>query len=154
MQHSASRPHLPITPGGQQSIQFYTPCASLAWLPGLNDASCASQPATRNANAPNGGDPDPEMRDRLKAIESAVLAMTGKCETTEKTAPLPPPKPSGEPCHKWNAGNCTYPRCRHTHACSSCGGPPHPVIKCLSQNFAISGPQVAGKHFRPQSRPY
>ena len=99
------------------------------------------------------GDPDPDMRDRLKAIESAVLAISSKSEATEKAPPIPPPKPSREPCRKWNAGSCTYPRCRHTHACSSCGGP-HPVLKCPSQGFATAGPQLAGKHFRPQSRPY
>ena len=74
------------------------------------------------------GDPDPGMKDRLRAIESAVLALTG----ARSERPKQPPqqlKPSGEICRKWNAGNCTFPRCRHIHACSNCQGS-HPAVKC------------------------
>lgn len=99
------------------------------------------------------GDPDPDLRDRLKAIESAVLAFTSKGEGTDKSPFPPPPKPSGELCRKWNAGNCTYPKCRHTHACSSCGGL-HPAIKCPSLSGTTAGPHPTGKYFCPQSRPY
>ena len=92
------------------------------------------------------GDPDPDMRDPLKAIESALLAMAGKNEPLPNARPLPPLPPSREPCRKWNAGSCMYPRCRHTHACSVCRGP-HPASKCStrgSQQTGGIGPHATG----------
>ena len=56
------------------------------------------------------GDPDPGMKDRLKAIESVVLAMTGKPDPVKAASTV---KPSGEPCWKWNSGGCSYPK----HSC-------------------------------------
>jgi len=55
------------------------------------------------------GDPDPEMKDRIKAIETAVLALTAKPATVPKPTNPPPVRPSGEPCRKWNSVGCTYP---------------------------------------------
>ena len=74
------------------------------------------------------GGPDPEMKDRLKVLETAVLAMTSKQDQAAKLNHQPI-KPSGKPCWKWNGGECTYPRCRHSHVCSRCGGN-HPATKC------------------------
>ena len=101
------------------------------------------------------GDPDPEVKDRLKAIETAVLAITNKQESSPKPGIQPSVKPSGELCRKWNSGSCTYPRCRHTHACSVCGGN-HPAVKCGTVHKTPSGqtPGPPGKHFRPPTWPY
>ena len=41
-------------------------------------------------------DPDPEMKDRLKTLESALLAWTRQDDSNKP--PLHPPKPSGETC--------------------------------------------------------
>ncbi len=43
------------------------------------------------------GDPDPGMRERLKSIEAAVVAMTAKPTGAPRHPGYPPPKPSGEP---------------------------------------------------------
>ena len=104
------------------------------------------------------GDPDPEMKDCLKAIETAVLAITNKQDPLQKATIQPPvAKPSGELCRKWNSGNCTYSRCRHTHACSICGGN-HPATKCGSvpptQQPMGQSSSTTGKHFRTSARPY
>lgn len=103
------------------------------------------------------GDPDPEVKDRLKAIETAVLAITSKQDPAQKLSNQPNTKQSGELCRKWNSGSCTYPRCRHTHACSTCGGN-HPAIKCgaVQQTQPPTGhtPGQPGRHFRPPTRPY
>ena len=65
------------------------------------------------------GDPDPGMLDRLKAIETAVLALTSKPPTMSvamsRTALV---RPSNELCRKWNSKNCTYLRCRYNLVCS------------------------------------
>ena len=102
------------------------------------------------------GDPDPEMKDRLKAIEAAVLALTSD-NTDRSKQPPSAPRPSGEVCRKWNAGTCTYPRCRHSHVCSNCQGS-HPAVKC-PRRFSprppvglANTPAMASKPFQP--RPY
>ena len=104
------------------------------------------------------GDPDPEMKDRLKAIESVVVAMTARPQDRPKPQTPPTARPSGEPCRKWNAGSCTYPRCRHSHLCSTCQGS-HPAVLCPSRsNYRPQGghptnPVGAGP--KPyQNRPY
>ena len=33
-------------------------------------------------------------------------------------------------CHQWNFGTCTFPNCRHKHACSGCGGS-HKANTCV-----------------------
>ena len=54
-------------------------------------------------------DPDPDVTSRMKSPRAAAAGL--------------PVHPSGETCRKWNsATGCTFPRCRHSHACSSCGG--------------------------------
>jgi len=102
------------------------------------------------------GDPDPEMKDRIKAIETAVLALTAKPATIPKPTNPPPVRPSGEPCRKWNSVGCTYPRCRHSHICSGCGGN-HPVVSCAARQAyqGHSGPPgYTQKHFAAANRPY
>jgi len=43
--------------------------------------------------------------------------------------------PTGElRCHRYGAGNCTFPSCSYSHSCAKCGGA-HPVVEC---------PQMAG----------
>ena len=102
------------------------------------------------------GDPDPGMKDRLKAIEAAVLALTGG-NTDRPKQPPPALRPSGEICRKWNAGSCSYLRCRHSHRCSNCQGD-HPAVKCpgrfsLQSPAGPAGPAATGpKPFKP--RPY
>ena len=74
-----------------------------------------------------GGDPDPEMQDRLKALESLVLAMAKKGDGREQ--PAVTIKPSAEPCRNYNSTGCTYPRCRYSHTCVVCTGN-HPATRC------------------------
>ena len=92
------------------------------------------------------GDPDPDMGDRLKIIESAVLALTGGQQGKQKSDP-PAAKPSGEFCRKWNSGGCSYPRCRHSHSCSNCQGN-HPAVKCSARRFSSPAGQPS---FSPNS---
>jgi len=100
------------------------------------------------------GDPDPEMRERLKAIETAVLAITAKPGLPR---PLPtsgaPAKPSGELCRKFNTVGCTFPRCRHNHTCSSCGAK-HAAFECPNRQAQDSYRQAGPKHFPTPNRPY
>lgn len=105
------------------------------------------------------GDPDPGMKDRLKAIETAVLALTGKQDQTAKPS-LPAVRPSGEPCRKWNSVGCTFPRCRHSHVCSSCWGN-HPASKCTmrpsyhghGQGTSNRANMPPGRQFPPPNKP-
>ena len=82
------------------------------------------------------GDPDPDVSSRMRTLETAVIALAGP-GTGSSAGGSPraaaaglPVHPSGETCRKWNsATGCTFPRCRHSHTCSSCGGgsPGHPL---------------------------
>ena len=78
------------------------------------------------------GDPDPGVRERLRAIEKVVLSLAPE---GRKPSPPPPPRggrqdrPSGEVCRLFNDNRCTYPWCRHAHVCSGCGGA-HMVLAC------------------------
>ena len=74
------------------------------------------------------GDPDPELKDQLKAIETAVLMMTSKKKQAAKLNQQGI-KPSGEPYRKWNRVGCMYPRSCHSNLYSSCGDN-HLATKC------------------------
>ena len=97
------------------------------------------------------GDSDPGLPERFKAIENAVLALTS-------TSPLSQ-KPGIEPCRLWNRNRCTYPKCRHLHQCSNCGGK-HPLVSCpTAQSTSTSLTQggsasTSSKHFFGSARPY
>ena len=100
-------------------------------------------------------DPDPEMKDRLNTLESALLAWTRWDDSNRP--PLHPPKPSGETCRKWNTTGCTLPRCRHSHTCSTCGGD-HPAYRCTARQAGSLGPRpmapTGGVGTKPVGRPY
>lgn len=77
------------------------------------------------------GSRDPGMSERLKHLESAVIAIA-------RPGPSRPPggphqqQSGGEACRKWNTGGCSYPRCRFRHVCSGCGGN-HQLMHCGSR---------------------
>ena len=62
------------------------------------------------------GDPDLDVRDRLKTIEAAVLAFTRQDEQTDAVSG------SQGIRRAMNSTGCTFPRCRHSQCCSACGG--------------------------------
>ncbi len=80
------------------------------------------------------GDPDPEMRDRVKAVESTLLALT----TKQPRRPSEPVQRSGQVCRLFNQGRCNYARCKHAHECMQCQGP-HPMTRCQRGAAANSG---------------
>ena len=82
-----------------------------------------------------GGDPDPGMKDRLKAIESAVLALTGAKGDRQERPTTSLIRATAETCRKWNSSGCTYPRCKYTHACSVCKGS-HPATRCSARTVS------------------
>ena len=98
---------------------------------------------------------DPRMKDRLKAIKAAMLAMRNKQDQAPK-ASQQPIKLSGEPCRKWNSVGFTYPRCRHSHVCISCGEN-HPATRCTMRAPHAGQGQAylpTGKQFLSSSKPY
>ena len=125
------------------------PRCELCFATTHSDKECAQQ-----------GNPDPGMKDRLRAIETAVLALTTKPSagfrgqggtlTRER---------SGEACRNWNRGNCFYPKCRHSHTCSSCGGS-HQAMVCAQavptpdRGFQSRTPSRGGARFLGGAKPY
>ena len=78
------------------------------------------------------GDDDPDLGKRMKAIESAVLALA----TNPSTKPKQPPKPQ-EICRLYNERRCRFHFCRYRHVCQSCEGN-HPISDCT----ALKGTRV------------
>jgi hypothetical protein len=90
-----------------------TPCASRAWRHASMKRCelCLATTDTEKEFA-QGGDSDQEMGDRLKALETAVLAIA----KDGREQPIHH-KPNNEPCRKYNSTGCTYPRCRYSAVC-------------------------------------
>ena len=120
-----------------------TPRCELCFATSHTEQECAQR-----------GDPDPGLRDRLKALETAVLAISNKQDASGKTT-LALIKQSGKPCRKWNSVGCTFPRCRHSHVCSACWGN-HPAPKCTMRppySGQGRGGMPPGKPLPPPNRP-
>ena len=111
---------------------LYTLCfAGSAWTATRCELCFAATHTTKECRQQ--GDPDPGVRDRLWAIERAVLSMTPR----PQPKPPPPPwaagqqwAPSGEVCLNRNVNWCSFPYCRHSYICNSCSGGGHPVSSC------------------------
>ena len=100
------------------------------------------------------GTSDPNLSDRLKTLESLVLAFSPKPDRGAKPAPR---EPSGEPCRLRNLNCCTYARCPHKHVCSSYGGN-HQVLQCPAVGQR-AGPSRGPRYDRqgscnPPAKPY
>ena len=87
------------------------------------------------------GNPEPDLGDRLRSLESAVIAFarpSGPRVSGDNGRLM---RPSGEVCRKWNGSGCTFPRCRHIHACLNCGGN-HQVSRCGGPGPPRESPQA------------
>ena len=87
-------------------------------------------------------DPDPDAATRLRTLESAVLALVRP--TTQQPLPKNSTTSAGLTCRLWNAGRCTYRRCRYLHVCKGCGGD-RPAFQCCEQALNLS--QTSPKMF-------
>ncbi len=98
------------------------------------------------------GDPDPELRVRVKAVEAAVVAMSPR---QVKQGELGQYQPSGQICRLWNKNSCTFRRCRHAHICSNCRGS-HSVLSCptAGQPGNHEASVLANRRFRGTASPY
>ena len=94
------------------------------------------------------GNPDPDLGDRLKSLETAVIAMARSNAARPSPDSYRAVRSSGETCRKWNTSGCTFPHCRHLHVCTRCGGN-HPKVRCGGH-----GPTPRVSPARPPFRPY
>ena len=75
-------------------------------------------------------EPQPSLGDRLRNLEAAVLAIARPAVPRSMGSDvLRPIRLSREACRKWNVTGCTYPKYRHLHVCSTCGGG-HTASRC------------------------
>jgi len=74
-------------------------------------------------------DDDPNVARRLKAIESAVMALTRTTPTGKQREPRERPS---QVCRNWNRNACNFPGCRYLHQCLGCRGS-HPLAECPSK---------------------
>ena len=110
-------------------MAFQTKRCKLCFATSHTERVCAQQ-----------GDPDPGMRNRLKAIESAIPAMAWRGLLVSHAANVMP------------GAACTL----DVVTCSVCRGP-HPASKCStcgSQQKGGIGPHAPNHQFRQPKRPY
>ncbi len=106
------------------------------------------------------GEVDHDVGSRLKAIETAVLALTSSRPTP---APLPANRQAKtEVCRSWNENRCSFPRCRYRHVCRVCEGP-RPATECCERALVPLRPPLppgpsAGRYMggrpRDATKPY
>ena len=89
---------------------------------------------------------DPDVTKRLKAIKSAVVALT---RPSSGGRPREPRERSSETCRNWNRNRCSFPGCLYTHLCTSCRGN-HPALECPTRS---SNTTPVGPHRRAPSGP-
>lgn len=87
-------------------------------------------------------DSDPEVGSRLKAIESAVLAMS-RPHTGLPNMGNPLGGASPEVCRNFNNKRCTFKWCRFRHVCRGCGGP-QPALDCCERVRGPGAPLAGG----------
>ena len=64
---------------------------------------------------------DPDVSKRLKAIESAVLAITWPSPMGKQRKPR---ERSTDTCRNWNRNRCSFPGCGYIHQCTNYRGAP------------------------------
>ena len=88
-------------------------------------------------------DSDPDVGSRLKAVESAVLALTQpRWPGPNVAGPLG--HASAEVCRNFNKGRCTFRWCRYRHACRVCGGP-QPASECCERGLGRGPPSAVNQ---------
>ncbi len=82
---------------------------------------------------------DPDVGDRLRSFEKAVLtiaAPVGRPATTEGGRSW---NPAGIICKNFNRSACNFIRCRYAHICANCRGD-HPASRCSSRGLGGAAP--------------
>ena len=87
------------------------------------------------------GEPDPDLKDRVKTVEATLLALAGRQQKR-------PVGQSSQVCRLFNAGKCHYSRCKYVHECEQCRGP-HPSSHCQLQAPFMGGPNT-GRQYPPR----
>ena len=89
---------------------------------------------------------DPDVAKRLKAIESAVVALT---RPPPGGKPREPRERSSETCRNWNRNRCSFPGCRYAHLCATCRGN-HTALECPARSVNAT---PVGPHRRAPTGP-
>lgn len=95
-------------------------------------------------------DPDPELPDRLKAVESVMVSLAFRLPTVHNNKGKRPL--SAEVCQLFNENCCRFPKCCYCHVCAKCGNG-HPASSCPQAPGLISTPASSAAH-RDAARPY
>ena len=95
-------------------------------------------------------DPDQELPDRLKAVESVMVSLASRLPTVHSDkgkCPL-----SAEVCRLFNENCCRFPKCHYCHVCAKCGYG-HLASSCPQAPGPISTPVLSATR-RDAARPY
>ena len=95
-------------------------------------------------------DSDPDVGSRLKAVESAGLALT-QPHWPVANAVGPPGGAFSEVCRNFNKGKCSFRWFRYCHACRVCEGP-QPAMECCEKGH-MRAPQAVGSQSQTMAWP-
>ena len=84
-------------------------------------------------------DEDPDVGQRLKAVESAVIAFSGNYQGFTATRGIRSP----EVCRLFNEKRCKFRNCKYRHVCRTCQGN-HPATDCPSSAKRMEQAQGLG----------
>ena len=86
-------------------------------------------------------DPDSELPDRLKAVESVMVSLASRLPTAHMDKGKRPM--TAEICRLYNENCCRFPKCRYRHLCAKCGNG-HPACSCPQALGPIPTPSAMG----------
>ena len=130
---------------------LYSICFSgVDWTSKCRDLCLSLTHEVKDCALANEGDHN--VGSHLKAIESAVLALTSATPSMSTGTPNRPS--SSEICRSWNENRCSFPRCRYRHVCRVFEGP-WPALECCERPLGPVRLPVAAPISRTQfGRPH
>ena len=128
----------------QINTTLYSMCFTTSFRGGVSRCELCLGSMHSTADCALQGDPDPDMRDRVKAVEVALVSRQ------RRQAGDQPTQRENQVCRLFNQGRCNFAKCKYIHECLQCRGL-HPVSRC--QRRGPSGGEPGGLPPRPFRNP-
>ncbi len=123
------------------NITMYSMCFTTSLKGWMSRSELCLETSHTAAECALQGEPDSDLKDRVKTVEATLLALAGRQQKR-------PVGQSSQVCRLFNAGKCHYSRCKYVHECEQCRGP-HPSSHCQLQAPFMGGPNT-GRQYPPR----
>ena len=122
----------------QINTTLYSMCFTTSFRGGVSRCELCLGSMRSMADCALQGDPDPDMRDRVKAVDATLLALASR---QWRQAGDQPTQRANQVCRLFNLGRCNFAKCKYIYECLQCRGL-HPVSRC--QRRGPSGGRPGG----------